>query len=60
MAGWRERVRIRMVVDNVLNVNSIPTPVMTFGAFTFAGFFCGYALRKILKIMVLVVSLAFG
>jgi uncharacterized membrane protein (Fun14 family) len=47
-----------MVTENILN--SIPTPVMTFGASTFAGFFCGYALRKIFKILVLVVGLALG
>lgn len=35
-------------------VHGIPTPVLTFAGSTFAGFFCGYALRKILKILLIV------
>ena len=47
-----------MVIDNILG--NIPTPVMTFAGSTFAGFFCGAVLRKILKILVIVVGTTFG
>jgi uncharacterized membrane protein (Fun14 family) len=49
---------MRMVIDNILS--NIPTPVMTFGASTFAGFFCGFALKKIIKILVLITGLTLG
>jgi uncharacterized membrane protein (Fun14 family) len=41
-------------------VDGIPTPVLTFAGSTFAGFFCGYALRKILKILLIVAGTALG
>ena len=47
-----------MVVDNILS--NIQTPVMTFAGSTFAGFFCGAVLRKILKILVIIAGTALG
>jgi uncharacterized membrane protein (Fun14 family) len=41
-------------------IDSIPTPVISFGGSAVAGFFMGWALRKILKILVIVIGAFFG
>jgi uncharacterized membrane protein (Fun14 family) len=47
-----------MVVDTI--VNSIPTPIMTFGGSAIAGFFIGMLLKRVLKIILIIVGSFLG
>jgi uncharacterized membrane protein (Fun14 family) len=47
-----------MVVDNILT--NIPTPLMTFGSSTVAGFFIGMAIKRIFHIVLIIVGSFLG
>lgn len=44
-----------MIIDS-----SLTTPVMTFGGSALCGFFCGYALKKILKWLIVIAGVIVG